>query len=75
MLFSNAEQKASIGYEDPNIHHVDFHYPRLVSQENGVEFFNKQLKSLRHRGLNLETDIAGFMLERCFLRGDRNSKF
>ena len=63
MMSSNAEQKAWIGYEDPNIHHIDFPYPWLVSEEQGEEFFNKQLESLKQRGLNLETDIAGFMLE------------
>jgi 4-aminobutyrate aminotransferase-like enzyme len=63
MMSSNAEQKAWIGYEDPNIHHIDFPYPWLVSEEQGEEFFNKQLDSLKQRGLNLETDIAGFMLE------------
>jgi 4-aminobutyrate aminotransferase-like enzyme len=63
MMSSNAEQKAWIGYEDPNIHHIDFPYPWLVTEEQGEEFFNKQLESLKQRGLNLETDIAGFMLE------------
>ena len=63
MMSSNAEQKAWIGYEDPNIHHIDFPYPWLVNEEQGEEFFNKQLESLKQRGLNLETDIAGFMLE------------
>jgi 4-aminobutyrate aminotransferase-like enzyme len=63
MMSSNAEQKAWIGYEDPNIHHIDFPYPWLVSEEQGEEFLNKQLDSLKQRGLNLETDIAGFMLE------------
>ena len=63
MMSSNAEQKAWIGYEDPNIHHIDFPYPWLVSEEQGEEFFNEQLESLKKRGLNLETDIAGFMLE------------
>jgi 4-aminobutyrate aminotransferase-like enzyme len=63
MMTSNPEQKAWIGYEDPNIHHIDFPYPWLVSEEQGEEFFYKQLESLKLRGLNLETDIAGFMLE------------
>jgi 4-aminobutyrate aminotransferase-like enzyme len=63
MMSSNAEQKAWIGYEDPNIHHIDFPYPWLVSEEQGEEFLDKQLESLKQRGLNLETDIAGFMLE------------
>jgi 4-aminobutyrate aminotransferase-like enzyme len=63
MMSSNAEQKAWIGYDDPNIHHIDFPYPWLVHEEQGEEFFNKQLESLKQRGLNLETDIAGFMLE------------
>jgi 4-aminobutyrate aminotransferase-like enzyme len=63
MMTSNSEQKAWIGYEDPNIHHIDFPYPWLVGEEQGEEFFNKQLETLKQRDLNLETDIAGFMLE------------
>jgi len=63
IMSSNAEQKAWIGYEDPNIHHIDFPYPWLVGEEQGEEFFNKQLESLKQKGLNLETDVAGFMLE------------
>lgn len=63
MMSSNPIQKEWIGYQDPNIHHIDFPYPWLVSESNGEEFFSLQMKNLQAKGLNLKTDIAGFMLE------------
>jgi 4-aminobutyrate aminotransferase-like enzyme len=63
MMSSNEAQKAWIGYEDPHIHHIDFPYPWDVTEDQGESFFNSQLEALKKRGVNLETDIAGFMLE------------
>ena len=63
MMSSNQAQKDWIGYDDPHIHHIDFPYPWDVSEEQGEEFFLKQLEGLSKKGINLETDIAGFMLE------------
>jgi 4-aminobutyrate aminotransferase-like enzyme len=63
MMSSNEAQKAWIGYEDPHIHHIDFPYPWDVTEDQGENFFNSQLEALKKKGVNLETDIAGFMLE------------
>jgi 4-aminobutyrate aminotransferase-like enzyme len=63
MMSSNQAQKDWIGYDDPHIHHIDFPYPWDVTEEQGEEFFLKQLEGLKKKGINLETDIAGFMLE------------
>ena len=63
MMSSNPTQKEWIGYQDPNIHHIDFPYPWLVSEDQGKEFFATQIKNLGQKGLNPKTDIAGFMLE------------
>jgi 4-aminobutyrate aminotransferase-like enzyme len=63
MMSSNEFQKAWIGYEDPHIHHIDFPNPWDVTEEQGESFFLTQLEELKKKGINLETDIAGFMLE------------
>jgi 4-aminobutyrate aminotransferase-like enzyme len=63
MMSSNQAQKDWIGYDDPHIHHIDFPYPWEVTEEQGEEFFLKQLDGLKEKGINPETDIAGFMLE------------
>ena len=63
MMTSNESQKAWIGYADPYIHHIDFPYPWDVTEEQGESFFITQLEVLKKKGVNLETDIAGFILE------------
>lgn len=63
MMSSNQSQKDWIGYDDPHIHHIDFPYPWEVTEEAGEAFFFTQLEVLEKKGINLETDIAGFMLE------------
>jgi len=63
MMSSNQAQKDWIGYDDPHIHHIDFPYPWDITEEQGEDFFLKQLEGLKKKGINLETDIAGFMLE------------
>jgi 4-aminobutyrate aminotransferase-like enzyme len=63
MMSSNQAQKDWIGYDDPHIHHIDFPYPWEVTEEDGEAFLITQLEGLEKKGVNLETDIAGFMLE------------
>lgn len=63
MMSSNLLQKNWIGYQDPNIHHIEFPYPWEVSEENGEEFFYTQIETLRKHEVNPENDISGFMLE------------
>jgi 4-aminobutyrate aminotransferase-like enzyme len=63
MMSSNQSQKDWIGYDDPHIHHIDFPYPWEVTEEDGEAFLITQLEGLEKKGVNLETDIAGFMLE------------
>jgi 4-aminobutyrate aminotransferase-like enzyme len=63
MMSSNQSQKEWIGYEDPHIHHIDFPYPWDVTEEQGESFFFAQLEELKKKGINLETEIAGFVLE------------
>ena len=63
MMSSNQSQKDWIGYDDPHIHHIDFPYPWEVTEKDGEAFLITQLEGLEKKGVNLETDIAGFMLE------------
>ena len=63
MMSSNPAQKEWIGYNDPNIYHIPFPYPWELKDVNGKEFLENGLKKLQQSGIDLETDICGFMLE------------
>jgi 4-aminobutyrate aminotransferase-like enzyme len=63
MMSSNPSQKSWIGYDDPNIYHLDFPLPWEVDEKQGEDFFNEQLNILYKKRVNPENDIAGFMLE------------
>lgn len=62
LLTGNKQAKEWIGYEDPNIHHLDFPYPWEV--ENPKEFFKTSInKLLDDKDLDANKDLCGFMLE------------
>jgi 4-aminobutyrate aminotransferase-like enzyme len=63
LMSSNEAQKAWIGFKDPNIHHLPFPYPWDVAEGEGAAFLDKSLQALADQGVDLATDIAGFMLE------------
>lgn len=63
LMSSNVQQKAWIGHEDPDIHHIKFPYPWALNGASGAAFFAEQLKSLEQKGLDLSQDICGVMLE------------
>ena len=51
-----------IGYEDPNIHHINFPYPWSI--EDPKDYFDQQInKLLAKKGLNAKENLSGFMLE------------
>jgi 4-aminobutyrate aminotransferase/(S)-3-amino-2-methylpropionate transaminase len=51
-----------IGYNDPNIYHIEFPYPWAV--DDPEEFFEERLDALlKDQGLDPNTHLAGFMLE------------
>ena len=57
-----------IGYEDPNIHRLQFPYPWKMKDENGRKvsgeaLFSTHIEQLKQKGINPETDICGFILE------------
>jgi 4-aminobutyrate aminotransferase-like enzyme len=63
MMSSNLSQRAWIGYQDDNIHHIPFPYPWSLNGLSGNDFFCQGLEKLIVNGINPETDICGFMLE------------
>lgn len=63
MMSSNEGQKAWIGYQDPNIHHIEFPLPWQIDEAKGHDFFDEQIKSLKKAGVDPKKDISGFMLE------------
>ena len=62
MMTGNKKAKEWVGYDDPNMHHLEFPYPWVV--ENPREFFNNSInKLLKSHDLNPDKDLCGFMLE------------
>lgn len=63
MMSSNVGQRAWIGYQDADIHHIPFPYPWQLEGLRGEEFLHKGLEQLTSNGIDLSQDICGFMLE------------
>ena len=62
MMTGNEQSKEWIGYQDPNIYHLNFPYPWDVV--NSKEFFNAAIKKLiDDKNLDVDKDLCGFMLE------------
>jgi 4-aminobutyrate aminotransferase-like enzyme len=62
MMTGNAPAKEWVGYQDPNIHHLNFPYPWEV--ENPKDFFESEIeKLLKDKDLDPDKDLCGFMLE------------
>ena len=63
MMSSNLEQKDWIGFQDKDIHQIPFPYPWDLKDNDSLEFLLKGINELVENGINLKTDICGFMLE------------
>ncbi len=63
MMSSNLAQKAWIGYQDADIHHIPFPYPWALDGRSGEDFLAEGLKQLEAAGIDLARDVCGFMLE------------
>jgi 4-aminobutyrate aminotransferase / (S)-3-amino-2-methylpropionate transaminase / 5-aminovalerate transaminase len=63
MMSSNLGQRAWIGYQDADIHHIPFPYPWQLEGRSGAEFLRQGLEQLAAKGIDLSQDVCGFMLE------------
>ena len=63
MMSSNLGQRAWIGYQDADIHHIPFPYPWLLEGRSGEDFLQQGLDQLAAKGIDIANDVAGFMLE------------
>jgi len=63
LMGGNIEQKKWIGYLDPNIFHLPFPYPWNLKNTTGEAFFWDSIQKVEKEGVNLDSDIAGFMIE------------
>ena len=63
MMSSNLDQRAWIGYQDADIHHIPFPYPWQLEGRSGEEFLMQRLNDLAAKGIDLAQDVCGFMLE------------
>ena len=62
MMSSNQMQKKWIGYQDEDIHHIPFPYP-WTKMRDEEQFLLDGLEKLVSKGIDLNNDICGFMLE------------
>lgn len=63
MMSSNPGQRAWVGYQDADIHHIPFPYPWQLGGQSGEEFLQQGLDQLAAEGIDLVQDVCGFMLE------------
>jgi 4-aminobutyrate aminotransferase-like enzyme len=63
MMSSNLAQRAWIGYQDTDIHHIPFPYPWALNGRSGAAFLQDGLQKLEAAGIDLSQDVCGFMLE------------
>jgi len=63
LMSGNNDQKKWIGFEDQDIHHLAFPYPWLFKDLSPQDFLLKEINNLISKGISLEKDICGFMLE------------
>lgn len=63
MMSSNLAQRAWIGCQDADIHHIPFPYPWTLDGHSGESFLSEGLKRLEADGVDLAQDVCGFMLE------------
>ena len=63
MMSSNLQQRAWIGYQDDNIHHIPFPYPWDIKNQGGEAFLEAGINELAASGVDIKRDICGFMLE------------
>ena len=62
LMTGNQKAKEWIGYQDKNIHHIDFPYPWMA--KNSRKKFKTSIKQLlESNNLNANKDLCGFMLE------------
>lgn len=62
-LGSNIDQKSWIGFQDPNIHHLDFPYPWVLDENPNFSFRKTFLNYCKKNELDPFSDFAGVMME------------
>lgn len=64
MMGWNPDQKAWIGYLDPNIYHIPFPYKHIIKDKDPVKFLKDSLSELFDKNdIDPKTDICGVMME------------
>ena len=64
MMGWNPDQKAWIGYLDPNIYHIPFPYKHIIKDKDPVKFLKDSLNELfEENEIDPKTDICGVMME------------
>jgi 4-aminobutyrate aminotransferase-like enzyme len=63
LLSSNEVQKSWINSQDSETVQIPFPYPWEVSEKEGADFARKSFNDLESKGISIESDICGIILE------------
>ena len=63
MLSDNVNQRGWTNHEQKDIVHIPFPYPWALNGKNPVEFLRDSLRVIEEKGISLEDDVCGVMLE------------
>jgi 4-aminobutyrate aminotransferase-like enzyme len=63
LLSDNKSQKAWVGQNPLDIHHIDFPYPWSSGAQDAISFLTESLEGLEKLGISMQEDVAGIMLE------------
>ena len=63
MMSGNLKQQEWIGLRDKNIHYLTFPYEWDVYKKDPIINLHKDLKNLKNKGISLEKDICGIIIE------------
>ena len=63
LLSDNASQREWISSTDQETVHIPFPYPKNFSNSNSIEFLEQSISELASRGVSIESDVAGIMME------------
>lgn len=62
-MSDNRKQKEWIGFDAPNIFHIPYPYDWVCDESQAEKFLQNSLAQLQSQGIDLRSDVCGFMLE------------
>ena len=63
LMSDNKKQREWIGFDDHNIHHINFPYPWTTDESYAMNLLESEINRLRRNNVNPREDLCGVMLE------------